>query len=66
VISLSLGGSSSSSTLQNAVTYAYNKGVVVLAAAGNSGRSVEYPAACTNVISVGAVDVNKARASYSC
>ena len=38
VINMSLGGSTSSTTLQNAVNYAYGKGVVIVAAAGNDGE----------------------------
>ncbi|MEP7199555.1 MAG: S8 family serine peptidase, partial [Chloroflexota bacterium] len=37
IINLSLGGTAFSQTLQNAVNYAWSKGSVVLAAAGNSG-----------------------------
>jgi thermitase len=66
VINLSLGGSSASPTLQNAVNYAWNKGVVVVAAAGNNGSTVPfYPAAYTNCISVAATDYNDALASWS-
>lgn len=66
VISLSLGGSSSSQTLQNAVNYALGKGVVVVAAAGNNGNSLPfYPAAYANVISVAATDSNDHKASWS-
>lgn len=66
VISMSIGGGSSSAML-NAVNYAYNKGVVLVAAAGNDGgsNSIDYPGAYPNVIAVGALDSNKARASYS-
>jgi len=54
VINLSLGTESSSSVLKNAIDYAYGKGCVIVAAAGNSGtRSVHYPAAYPNVIGVG-------------
>src|SRR5690606_37249544 len=40
VISLSLGASVGATTLKNAVDYAWNKGVVVVAAAGNNGTSL--------------------------
>ncbi len=66
VINLSLGGSASSTTLENAVNYAWNKGVVVVAAAGNSNNSSKtYPAAYTNSIAVAATDNQDRRASFS-
>ena len=37
VINMSLGGSSASSTLESAINYAWSKGVIVVASAGNSG-----------------------------
>jgi serine protease len=53
VENLSLAGSSSSSTLTNAVSYARSKGVVVVAAAGNSNCNCPtYPAATPGVIGV--------------
>lgn len=66
VINLSLGGPFSSSTLENAVNYAWNKNVVVVAAAGNSNNSSKtYPAAYTNVIAVAATDNQDKKASFS-
>jgi serine protease len=67
VINLSLGGSSNSRTLEDAVSYAYGKGVVIVAAAGNNGRSsVSYPARYDDyVIAVGATRYDERRASYS-
>lgn len=65
VINMSIGGPSSSSTLKYAVDYAHEKGVVIVAAAGNSNSSVMYPAAYPNVIAVGAIDNNDNKASYS-
>lgn len=66
VISLSLGGPSSSSALQDAVAYAYNNGVVVVAASGNDNGAIGYPAAYDDyVIAVGATRYDEARAPYS-
>lgn len=66
VINMSLGGSSSSSALAAAVDYAWNNGVVVVAAAGNSGTSApSYPAYYANCIAVAATDRNDAKASFS-
>src|SRR6266550_4362792 len=46
-----------SNALQDAVNYAWNHGVVVVAAAGNDGRtSPNYPAGDTRVVGVGATD----------
>lgn len=66
VINLSLGATSSSSTLQNAVDYAWNKGVVVIAAAGNNGNdTLVYPAACKNVVAVSATNSSDTRPTWS-
>jgi thermitase len=66
IINLSLGGSYASSALEDAVNYAWNKGVVVVAAAGNNGDTTpSYPAYYTNCIAVAATDANDARATFS-
>lgn len=66
VINISIAGPSSSSTLQNAVDYAWNKGVVVIAAAANKSTSTPYyPAACNNVIAVSATTSSDTIASFS-
>jgi len=65
IINLSLSGRKSSQLLQDAIQYATNKGVLIVAAAGNSGGTVEYPAAYDSVIAVGAVDYRLQRARYS-
>jgi serine protease len=66
VINLSLGGPSPSSLLQDAVDYAYGKGVLVVAASGNDGvATVGYPAAYTNALAVGAVRIDQTRSDYS-
>ncbi len=66
VISMSLGSLSASETLQEAVSDAYEAGIVVVAASGNSASSVNYPAACENAVAVGAVTSSGKIASYSC
>ncbi|MCB9678479.1 MAG: S8 family serine peptidase [Alphaproteobacteria bacterium] len=66
VINLSLGSAWGSSAEQQAVEYARQHGVVVVAASGNEARgSVGYPAAYDWVIAVGAVDARSAVAPYS-
>ena len=59
VINLSLGGPSDGGVLHDAVRYAYEEGVLVVAAAGNAGPdegTVDYPAAYDECIAVGATD----------
>jgi subtilisin family serine protease len=66
VINLSLGSESPSLTLQSAVKYAYDKGVFIAAAAGNSNTAVDYPAAYhPYCFTVAATDYNDLRASWS-
>ena len=66
VINLSLGGSSSNTTLHNAVIAATSAGALVVAAAGNSGNtSLLYPAAFPEALSVSAVGPDGVLASYS-
>jgi subtilisin family serine protease len=71
VINCSFGSSSKSSSLQDAVDSAQDKGVLMVIAAGNNGESIdtapEYPAAFTNgnIITVAAVTDTGALASFS-
>jgi thermitase len=66
IISMSLGGSSYSSTLENAVNYAWSNGVVVVAAAGNYGSTTPfYPAAHANCMAVSATNGWDAKADWS-
>lgn len=70
IINLSLGSPRGSETLQRAVEEAYRAGVLLVAASGNNGSSVMYPAAYPEVIAVGSVTYNypgtPRRADYSC
>jgi serine protease len=65
IINMSLSGRAGSSTLAEAVDYATSKGVLIVAAAGNSGGAVEYPAAYGNVLAVGSVGYSRTRVDYS-
>ncbi len=68
IINMSMGGSSPSTPLQDAVNYVYAHGLIVVAAAGNSyqeGNPTSYPAAFPHVIAVAASDDQDGHASYS-
>jgi thermitase len=66
VINLSLGGFGNSQTLEDAVNYAWNRGVVVVAASGNNGNTTHlYPAYYPNCISVAATDSDDKKTSFS-
>ena len=66
VINLSFGGTSSSRTASRYYRDLFDEGLLLVAAAGNSGSSeLVYPAAYPSVISVGAVDASEKRARFS-
>ncbi|MBU4301754.1 MAG: S8 family serine peptidase, partial [Actinobacteria bacterium] len=66
VINMSLSGPDPSEALEEAVDYAFSKGVVVCASSGNEDDdTVGYPAASASCVAVGATNKDKKRASYS-
>ena len=68
IISMSLGLDSDSTDLRNACDYAYNAGLLLVAAAGNEGSgsdTVTYPAKYDSVIAVAATDSSDNRTSSS-
>lgn len=71
IASMSLGGTVGSKSLQKACDAAYKAEVLLVAAAGNSGRAngkgdtVLYPAKYASVIAVAASDSSNLRASWS-
>ena len=64
VVNLSLAGATDAG-MCDAVHRTVAAGVVVIAATGNDGASVGYPAACPEAIAVGAVTMRGTLASYS-
>ncbi len=66
VINMSLSGASASSTLENAVNYAWNKGVIVVCSAGNNANSVPvYPGYYAQAFSVASTDSADRLSSFS-
>ncbi len=66
IINLSLGGSTYSPTLEDAVEQAYADGCLIVAAAGNGGGDfVDYPARFPDAMAVAATDQSDARAGFS-
>ena len=66
VINMSLSGTSASVTLENAVEYAWSKGVVVVASAGNNGNSTPvYPAYYTDAMAVASTDSSDNLSGFS-
>ncbi|HYK74663.1 MAG TPA: S8 family serine peptidase, partial [Pseudoneobacillus sp.] len=67
VISMSLGSSTKSTLIEDAVNYAYGKGVLVVAAAGNDGPSentIGYPGALVNAVAVAALENVQENGTY--
>ena len=67
IINMSLGSSANNSLISSAVDYAYSKGVLVIAAAGNSGYaqgSIGYPGALTNAVAVAALENVQQNGTY--
>jgi subtilisin family serine protease len=66
--SMSIGASSGSQTIKDACQYAYDKGVLLVAAAGNDGPCsdcISYPAAYDTVVAVTAMHDSGELAGYS-
>jgi thermitase len=66
VINMSMGGTSDSLMLHDAIRYAYSRNIPITVAMMNDGNSTQYyPASYPEVIAVGSTDCNDARSSFS-
>ena len=68
IVSMSLGGGSAPAALETMCNTAWSKGLLLVAAAGNSGpgpNTVGFPAKYKNVIAVSAIDGSNVIASFS-
>jgi len=68
IINISLGSDTSNKLIEDAVNYASDGGVLLVAAAGNDGPyvgSIDYPAAYANVVAVGALDAELVVSEWS-
>lgn len=66
VISMSLSATTDQQDIKDAISYAWQHGVVIVAAAGNNGDTTPvYPASYDHVISVAATDNQDQKASFS-
>lgn len=66
VINMSLGGGGATSSFQSAINDAHDQGILVFAAAGNTGRrAYQYPASYNHVVSVASITESKAKSSFS-
>ncbi|WP_423802529.1 S8 family peptidase [Neobacillus sp. SAB-20_R2A] len=67
VISMSLGSSGKDTMIASAVDYAYSKGTLIVAAAGNSGyadNTIGYPGALKNAVAVAALENVQQNGTY--
>ncbi|GIV26849.1 MAG: hypothetical protein KatS3mg027_0663 [Bacteroidia bacterium] len=66
VISCSWGGTGSATSEQTVIDYAWNKGSIIVAAAGNSNvQTPNYPAAYNNVFAVASTGSTDVKSSFS-
>jgi subtilisin len=65
ILSMSLGGSTAPAALGTMCNLAWTRGLILVAAAGNTGGAVGYPAKYPNVIAVSAIDSANNLAAFS-
>lgn len=71
IVNMSLGSCEDSISVSRSLDILYSRGILLIAAAGNSGNgmgtgdSIDNPARYNSVVAVGATDINDNRASFS-
>lgn len=66
VINMSLGSTANMAATEAAIISAYNSGIAVICASGNSGdNTTMYPASMTQVLAVGSANTSNSRALFS-
>lgn len=67
-ITMSLGSPAPSKPIEEAISFANQKGCIVFCAAGNSGENsdIMYPAKYNKTIAIGAIDESMNRTSFTC
>jgi subtilisin family serine protease len=66
IANLSLSGPEPSQIVREAVDYAHSRGMLIVAAAGNSNSEIQYPAALANTMAVAASDSLDQVSTFSC
>lgn len=66
VVNMSLGAANAPTAVKLMCDIAYKKGLLLVAAAGNTGGAVGYPAKYPSVVAVSATDSSNNLASFSC
>jgi subtilisin family serine protease len=65
ILNMSLGTNSDIQSFKDACDNAKDMGIILVAAAGNDGGDVDYPAAYESVIAVAALDIDDNKAGFS-
>lgn len=66
ILSMSLGGDSAPTALEKMCDTAWDKGLLLVAAAGNTAGDVGFPAKYASIIAVSAIDSGNLIAGFSC
>lgn len=65
ILNMSFGSRDTSKVLHHAIKAAFNKGVIMIASAGNSSETLDYPARHAEVLAIGAIDKRGKVPSFS-